>query len=66
MTSKTERLGAHPVRSGQHIGTGGSGRQVLFGRGVGLSSYLRRHMIDLLGQRRRVAVDLPLPGHPAV
>ncbi|MGH3447341.1 MAG: alpha/beta fold hydrolase, partial [Nocardioidaceae bacterium] len=45
------------------IDTGGPGRAVLFVHGVGTSSYLWRHVIEQLdGQRRCVAVDLPLHG----
>src|SRR5262249_21845428 len=37
---------------------------VLFVHGVGTSNYLWRHVIELLdGDRRCVAVDLPLHGH---
>lgn len=46
-----------------YLDTGGSGRAALFLHGVGTSSYLWRHVIDQLeGQRRCVAVDLPLHG----
>jgi pimeloyl-ACP methyl ester carboxylesterase len=54
--------------SASYIDTGGPGRPALFVHGVGTSSYLWRHVIDQLdGQRRCVAVDLPLHGQtPAV
>ena len=46
-----------------YIDTGGPGRVALFVHGLGTSSYLWRHVIDQLdGQRRCVAVDLPLHG----
>ena len=54
------------TRSGpaSYIDTGGPGRAALFVHGIGTSSYLWRHVIDQLdGQRRCVAVDLPLHGH---
>jgi pimeloyl-ACP methyl ester carboxylesterase len=54
------------TRSGpaSYIDTGGPGRPALFVHGVGTSSYLWRHVIGQLdGQRRCVAVDLPLHGH---
>jgi pimeloyl-ACP methyl ester carboxylesterase len=62
--------GGHPrsqvhTRSGSasYIDTAGPGRAALFLHGVGTSSYLWRHVIDqLAGQRRCVAVDLPLHG----
>jgi pimeloyl-ACP methyl ester carboxylesterase len=53
------------TRSGSvsYIDTGGPGRAVLFVHGLGTSSYLWRHVIGQLdGQRRCVAVDLPLHG----
>jgi pimeloyl-ACP methyl ester carboxylesterase len=53
------------TRSGpaSYIDTGGPGRAALFVHGVGTSSYLWRHVIGRLdGQRRCVAVDLPLHG----
>jgi pimeloyl-ACP methyl ester carboxylesterase len=53
------------TRSGpaSYIDTGGSGRPALFIHGVSTSSYLWRNVIDQLdGQRRCVAVDLPLHG----
>ncbi len=69
MVSEMERLDKHRsqvrTRSGpaSYIDTGGPGRPVLFVHGVGSSSYLWRHVIELLdGQRRCVAVDLPLHG----
>jgi pimeloyl-ACP methyl ester carboxylesterase len=47
-----------------YIDTGGPGRAALFVHGLGTSSYLWRHVIDQLGgERRCVAVDLPLHGH---
>src|SRR5438270_12487089 len=70
MTSELELLDKHRgqvlTRSGpaSYIDTGGPGRPVLFVHGVGSSSYLWRHVIGLLdGERRSVAVDLPLHGH---
>jgi len=69
MTSTIERLdkyrGQVQTRSGpaSYIDTGGPGRAALFVHGLGTSSYLWRHVIDQLdGQRRCVAVDLPLHG----
>ena len=69
MLSEMERLdkyrGQVQVRSGpaSYIDTGGAGRPVLLVHGVGTSSYLWRHVIDQLdGQRRCVAIDLPLHG----
>jgi pimeloyl-ACP methyl ester carboxylesterase len=69
MPSAMERLDKHRsqvhTRSGpaSYIDTGGPGRAALFVHGVGTSSYLWRHVIDQLdGQRRCVAVDLPLHG----
>jgi pimeloyl-ACP methyl ester carboxylesterase len=69
MTSEMERLdkyrGQVRTRSGpaSYVDTGGPGRPALFVHGVGTSSYLWRHMIEELdGQRRCVAVDLPLHG----
>jgi pimeloyl-ACP methyl ester carboxylesterase len=53
------------TRSGpaSYVDTGGPGRPALFVHGVGTSSYLWRHVIEELdGQRRCVAVDLPLHG----
>jgi pimeloyl-ACP methyl ester carboxylesterase len=47
-----------------YVDTGGPGRVALFVHGLGTSSYLWRHVIDQLdGQRRCVALDLPLHGH---
>ena len=74
MISELERLDRHRgqvrTRSGpaSYIDTGGPGRPVLFIHGVGTSSYLWRNVIgELDGQRRCVALDLPLHGHtPAV
>ena len=70
MTSEMERLDKHrgqvQTRSGpaSYVDTGGSGRPVLFVHGVGTSSYLWRHAIELLdGERRCVAFDLPLHGY---
>jgi len=70
MTSTTERLDARrgrvQTRSGpaSYVDTGGPGRPVLFVHGVGTSSYLWRNAIaELDGQRRCVALDLPLHGH---
>ena len=69
MTSEMERLdkyrGQVRTRSGpaSYVDTGGPGRPALFVHGVGTSSYLWRHVIEELdGQRRCVAVDLPLHG----
>jgi pimeloyl-ACP methyl ester carboxylesterase len=46
-----------------YIDTGGPGRPALFVHGLGTSSYLWRNVIDQLdGQRRCVAIDLPLHG----
>ncbi|HEY3975703.1 MAG TPA: alpha/beta hydrolase [Streptosporangiaceae bacterium] len=46
------------------IDTGGPGRAALFVHGLGTSSYLWRNVIDQVsGQRRCVALDLPLHGH---
>src|SRR5580658_6401452 len=53
------------TRSGpaSYIDTGGSGRPALFVHGVGTSSYIWRHVIGQLdGERRCVAIDLPLHG----
>jgi pimeloyl-ACP methyl ester carboxylesterase len=70
MTSTMERLDKHrgqvQTQSGpaSYIDTGGPGRVALFVHGLGTSSYLWRHVIEQLdGQRRCVAVDLPLHGH---
>ena len=69
MISELERLDKHRgqvrTRSGpaSYVDTGGPGRAALFVHGVGTSSYLWRHVIDqLAGERRCVAVDLPLHG----
>ena len=69
MLSTMERLDKHrsqvDTRSGpaSYVDTGGPGRAVLFVHGVGTSSHLWRNVIDQLdGQRRCVAVDLPLHG----
>ena len=69
MTSEMERLdkyrGQVQTQSGpaSYVDTGGPGRVALFVHGLGTSSYLWRHVIDQLdGQRRCVAVDLPLHG----
>jgi pimeloyl-ACP methyl ester carboxylesterase len=69
MTSTMERLdkyrGQVQTQSGpaSYVDTGGPGRVALFVHGLGTSSYLWRHVIDQLdGQRRCVAVDLPLHG----
>jgi pimeloyl-ACP methyl ester carboxylesterase len=70
MPSEMERLDKHrsqvqtPSGPASYIDTGGPGRPALFIHGVGTSSYLWRHVIGQLdGQRRCVAVDLPLHGH---
>jgi pimeloyl-ACP methyl ester carboxylesterase len=70
MLGEMERLDNHrsqvQTRSGpaSYIDTGGPGRPALFLHGVGTSAYLWRHVIEQLdGQRRCVAVDLPLHGH---
>ena len=72
MTSEMELLDKHrsEVRTGSgpasYVDTGGPGRPVLFVHGVGSSSYLWRNVIGLLaGERRCVAVDLPLHGRTA-
>ena len=69
MPTVLERLDSHRsqvhTRSGpaSYIDTGGPGRAALFVHGLGTSSYLWRHVIDQFdGQRRCVAVDLPLYG----
>ena len=69
MISELERLDQHrsqvSTRSGpaSYVDTGGPGRPVLFVHGVGTSSQLWRNVIgELGGQRRCVAVDLPLHG----
>jgi pimeloyl-ACP methyl ester carboxylesterase len=70
MTSEMERFDKHrgQVRTGSgpvsYVDTGGPGRPVLFVHGVGTSSYLWRNVIGQLdGERRCVAVDLPLHGY---
>jgi len=70
MLGEMERLDKHrsqvQTRSGpaSYIDTGGPGRPALFLHGVGTSTYLWRHVIEQLnGQRRCVAVDLPLHGY---
>src|SRR5271169_5360273 len=69
MLSALEQLDKHRsqvhTRSGPAscIDTGGPGRAALFVHGPGTSSYLWRNVIGQLGgQRRCVAVDLPLHG----
>jgi pimeloyl-ACP methyl ester carboxylesterase len=69
MASTMERLDKYrdqvQTKSGpaSYIDTGGPGRVALFVHGLGTSSYLWRHVIDQVdGQRRCVAVDLPLHG----
>jgi len=69
MSSETERLDKHRsevrTQSGpaSYVDTGGPGRVALFVHGLATSSYLWRHVIEQLdGQRRCVAVDLPLHG----
>ncbi len=69
MTSELERFdknrGQVQTRSGSasYIDTGGPGRPALFVHGVGTSSYIWRHVIGQLdGERRCVAIDLPLHG----
>jgi pimeloyl-ACP methyl ester carboxylesterase len=73
MTSEMERLDKHrgEVRTGSgpvsYVDTGGPGRPVLFVHGIGTSSYLWRNVIGQLdGERRCVAVDLPLHGYTPV
>jgi pimeloyl-ACP methyl ester carboxylesterase len=70
MISELERLDKHRhqvrTRSGpaSYVDTGGAGRPVLFVHGVGTSSLLWRNVIsELDGERRCVALDLPLHGH---
>src|SRR5690348_7799108 len=70
MTSEMERLDKYRsqvrTRSGpaSYVDTGGPGRPVLFVHGVGTSSYLWRNVIAQLdGERRCLAVDLPLHGY---
>jgi pimeloyl-ACP methyl ester carboxylesterase len=69
MLSEMERLdkyrGQVHTRSGpaSYIDTGGAGRPALFVHGLATSSYLWRNVIGQLdGQRRCVAIDLPLHG----
>jgi pimeloyl-ACP methyl ester carboxylesterase len=69
MSSELERLDSRRsqvrTQSGQvsYVDTGGPGRVALFVHGLATSSYLWRHVIDLLdGERRCVAADLPLHG----
>ncbi len=69
MLSEMERLDKYrsqvrlPSGPASYIDTGGPGRPALFVHGVGTSSYLWRHVLGQLdGQRRCVAVDLPLHG----
>ncbi len=69
MSAEMERLDKHRsqvrTQSGpaSYIDTGSPGRPALFVHGLATSSYLWRHVIDQLGgQRRCVAVDLPLHG----
>ena len=69
MPTETEHLDKHRsqvhTQSGpaSYVDTGGPGRPVLFVHGLATSSYLWRHVIEQLdGQRRCVAVDLPLHG----
>jgi pimeloyl-ACP methyl ester carboxylesterase len=69
MSSEMERFDKHRsqvrTQSGpvSYIDTGGPGRVALFVHGLATSSYLWRHVIDLLdGERRCVAADLPLHG----
>jgi len=69
MPTVLERFDTHrtqiQTRSGpvSYIDTGGQGRPVLFVHGVATSSYLWRNVIGLLdGERRCVAIDLPLCG----
>src|ERR1700759_5766394 len=70
MISELERLDQHRRQAGtrsgpaSYVDTRGPGRPVLFVHGVGTGSYLWRHVIgELQGQRRCVALDLPLHGH---
>jgi pimeloyl-ACP methyl ester carboxylesterase len=69
MSAEMERLDKHRhqvrSRSGpiSYVDTGGEGRPALFIHGLATSSYLWRHVIEqIYGQRRCVAVDLPLHG----
>ena len=66
LTHFDRNRGETATRSGpaSYIDTGGDGPAALFVHGVGTSSYLWRHVIaQLAGERRCVAVDLPLHGH---
>ena len=70
MLSEMERLDKHrsqvqtPAGPASYIDSGGPGRPALFLHGIGTSAYLWRHVIDqFAGERRCVAVDLPLHGH---
>jgi pimeloyl-ACP methyl ester carboxylesterase len=70
MTSEMERFdscrGQVLTAAGpaSYVDTGGPGRPALFVHGVGTSSYLWRNVFgQLAGQRRCVAIDLPLHGH---
>ncbi len=69
MPSVLERMDRHrhqvATRYGpvSYLDSGGPGRPALFVHGVGTSSLLWRNVIDQLdGQRRCVAIDLPLHG----
>jgi pimeloyl-ACP methyl ester carboxylesterase len=69
MPSELERFDRYRrqvvIKSGpvSYIDTGGPGRPVLFIHGAGTSSYLWRNVIgELAGERRCVALDLPLHG----
>ncbi len=69
MPTVLERVDSHRhqmhTKSGliSYLDTGGPGRPALFVHGVGTSSLLWRNVIDQLdGQRRCVAIDLPLHG----
>lgn len=69
MSTEMERLDKYRrevrTRSGltSYVDTGGPGRPALFVHGLATSSYLWRHVIGQLeGQRRCVAMDLPLHG----
>lgn len=69
MSTEMDRLDKHRRQVGtlsgpaSYIDTGGAGRPALFVHGLATSSYLWRHVIEQLdGQRRCVAVDLPLHG----